>query len=899
MINKNRFRNVVLILLILSLLATAAYAITGLNIKQEVREFIIDTISPAVTYTNPTAGNNSVLNRNYIEVNLSLIEQNIQNITYELWNITGTVNKTTVTTNITYIKWINLRKSFNSSYWYNATVFDRIGYNNYTEIRILILNTPPSYSSSIPNQILILNRTYIDQFDLDDYFTDNDGDNLTYIFGGNISVALSINSTTNKVTIITPENQSATETIIFTANDSMNTTNSSSVIISTSAVCGDTYCNGNENCNTCQTDCGQCAGAGDAEAPPPPPPPPPVEAPVVVPPETTAEAVTQAVAEAAQAVAQGVRAGVDAVAGLFVEVPESTIKPEEVNITDTPCLPEGLEVNKIKLPGYVEIPKGYQALLDPFEIDENNISKEIELTLTVPKNFLDVHALKCKNNICERVELAETQEVVCEKEEMKEFVREDLVLAVDKLPIQIAEKTVVLSENQRAIESGKFRVEFDHVIEGSAATISQPSKALSQPKNTKLKIIGTPLVLKVSKLGTTLNVTIPYYNDSWIDPNSAAIYVWYNETWFFMGGKLENDAVTGIVEHAENYLIDGEVKLALIGTLCDNCLGSYFSQVHKGVSRDAVIFVHGLGSSPATFDEMIKDIKLTNQPWQVWTFGYPTFRPIDQNSEEFANWIESQQNNFDYIYIAAHSMGGLVTQSAIYYAYQENLKTPGRYKFVDKVRKVMLIATPNKGSPAAESLKNLLKIFAKSDDKIPLFNPESSGVAELIEGKTTPQVPGVKYYVIAGTMPYEINLGITKISSSDLFKEGQLNDGIVSIESAQSVGDILINNKCANYWEIPVTHTELLFNPVTRGIVENVIASEILKDVKGVKDKAVLGNLKYVNLLLKTGQTTYVVIGQRIDPNKNLDITQCSCGNGFCNVGETQESCTSDCANVL
>src|SRR3989338_7891920 len=349
MINKNRFRNVrnngsaiisehvrklynfrhmVLILLILSLLATVTtltYAVTGANIREEVREFIIDTISPAVTYTNPTAGNNSVLNRNYIEVNLSLIEQNIQNITYELWNITGTVNKTTVTTNITYIKWINLRKSFNSSYWYNATVFDRIGYNNYTEIRILILNTPPSYSSSIPNQILILNRTYIDQFDLDDYFIDNDRDNLTYTFSGNISVALSINSTTNKVTITTPENQSATEYIIFTANDSTNTTNSSSIIISTSAICGDTYCNGNENCNTCQTDCGQCAGAGTAEAPPPPPPPPPppeepvpppppppppppVEAPVVVHPETTAEAVTQAVAEAAQAVAQGVRA---------------------------------------------------------------------------------------------------------------------------------------------------------------------------------------------------------------------------------------------------------------------------------------------------------------------------------------------------------------------------------------------------------------------------------------------------------------------------------------------------------------------------------------------------------------------------------------------------------------
>ena len=34
MINKNRFRNIVLILLILSLLATVTYAITGLNIKQ-------------------------------------------------------------------------------------------------------------------------------------------------------------------------------------------------------------------------------------------------------------------------------------------------------------------------------------------------------------------------------------------------------------------------------------------------------------------------------------------------------------------------------------------------------------------------------------------------------------------------------------------------------------------------------------------------------------------------------------------------------------------------------------------------------------------------------------------------------------------------------------------------
>lgn len=232
MINKKYIWISVLILLILT---TAAYSITGTNIKEEVRQFAVDKTSPAISYSAETAGNNSVLNQSYIEVYVDFTELNIQNITYALWNYTGIVNETTAETNLNYIKWINLRKSFNATYWYNVTIYDKAGYNNYTEIRKVILNTPPRYNTTIPNQSLNSGTVYADLINLDEYFYDDDNNALSYSFSGNSTIVIIINSTTNNVTITTP-NTNVIENIIFTASDGLNTTSSINITITVTAI---------------------------------------------------------------------------------------------------------------------------------------------------------------------------------------------------------------------------------------------------------------------------------------------------------------------------------------------------------------------------------------------------------------------------------------------------------------------------------------------------------------------------------------------------------------------------------------------------------------------------------------------------------------------------------------
>ena len=65
------------------------------------------------------------------------------------------------------------------------------------------------------------------------------------------------------------------------------------------------------------------------------------------------------------------------------------------------------------------------------------------------------------------------------------------------------------------------------------------------------------------------------------------------------------------------------------------------------------------------------------------------------------------RNQFDRIFIVAHSMGGIVAQQAMYNAYKE------RYSYIDKVQKAILIATPNEGSVVAEAYEYLFSTLVQ------------------------------------------------------------------------------------------------------------------------------------------------------------------------------------------
>jgi parallel beta-helix repeat protein len=103
------------------------------------RTFSIDTIKPLIEFTTGTETNNTLKSRDWIFANVSVTEDNFENITYRLYNSTGLLNQTTYTSLVTSINWTGLNNN-NVQYWYNVSVYDKVGNFNQTETRYITLD---------------------------------------------------------------------------------------------------------------------------------------------------------------------------------------------------------------------------------------------------------------------------------------------------------------------------------------------------------------------------------------------------------------------------------------------------------------------------------------------------------------------------------------------------------------------------------------------------------------------------------------------------------------------------------------------------------------------------------------------------------------------------------------
>ena len=357
---------------------------------------------------------------------------------------------------------------------------------------------------------------------------------------------------------------------------------------------------------------------------------------------------------------------------------------------------------------------------------------------------------------------------------------------------------------------------------------------------------------------------MPYTEEKIFEENSIALYAKTREGWDYLESKInkENKTITANITDIANYL-DNESKavFAVMGVLCTFCTNSSLELIYEPVpkSKDAIIMVHGFASSPATYQEIIDEIRITNQPFTVFTFGYPSSKSLDEVADEFSALTEAKSAEFDNIYIVAHSTGGLITQQALYSAYNKN------YSYAQKTRKLILVGVPNEGAPVFEVYQDLFKKLINQRSEFSLFNLNSKIIDELAEGKIVPRVPGIKYYVIAGTRQYALNLLFYKATSEKVLGTYNISDGIVTLESAQHIGEGLINDKCDNYWEVNLTHMNLIDDPVARKIIEKVIAEEILG-----KELTLMGYNKYFDLKITdcNKNEKYVVIGKKIAEEK-------------------------------
>lgn len=89
--------------------------------------------------------------------------------------------------------------------------------------------------------------------------------------------------------------------------------------------------------------------------------------------------------------------------------------------------------------------------------------------------------------------------------------------------------------------------------------------------------------------------------------------------------------------------------------------------------KEPVVFIHGINSSPSTWDEVLNRLygdAAIRDRYEFWTFGYPTGAPINYMAAEFRKALETMMDfrasrgaTDQRITLVGHSMGGLLAKS--------------------------------------------------------------------------------------------------------------------------------------------------------------------------------------------------------------------------------------------
>ncbi len=539
-------------------------------------------------------------------------------------------------------------------------------------------------------------------------------------------------------------------------------------------------------------------------------------------------------------------------------------KEADVNITELKGIPQGLSL------------AGNQT---PVQIFNSTCENKIDITLNLPDNIVDLKAYRCEAGSCVQIEGKPETKLDCGRPFFDDISRKTTFLEPKDFPIRLDQTS---SNNELQMLYDGFRLIFS---KPTTATINAPATAVREPTNRFSRIVGTPAVITGQDLFGSTRVSMPYASIENVEEDSIALYAYRNNNWEYVGGELDKSSkiVTAALDLSD-YVENNQIMLAPIGTFCFNCLTSKLTKFYNGTSRDAVVLIHGLEIAPGRMQDIMNDIALTKQPWQGWVFQYLSNKAINESAKDLADLLEANSNQYDYLYIAAHSMGGIVAQEAIRYADEQNRKR-FQYTFVPKIRKIVTVASPNQGTIREGIYKELFEFLIKSETANELFHFNSQVIRELVQGREIPRANGTEYFVIAGTRPY---------SFVDI---PEANDGIITVKSAQLVGGVPIDDRCANFWDINISHTDILNNYDSRRVVERIVAKEV---AEFIKDRAVMGYNQYFKVVDDrcSSDVQYVIVGDLIQEEAATVPANCGCGNGVCGVDENEAICPADCARI-
>lgn len=298
-----------------------------------------------------------------------------------------------------------------------------------------------------------------------------------------------------------------------------------------------------------------------------------------------------------------------------------------------------------------------------------------------------------------------------------------------------------------------------------------------------------------------------------------------------------------------DHMLQSQNPLALPMVMYDR-----YGQLQRGeLSGRVVILIHGLcmnhlSWAPGESSGLGEHILYHQQQANVLYLNYNTGRRISSNGRSFSNLLEKLISNnprITEIDLIGHSMGGLVSRSALFYGKQSTCK------WIDYVENLVCIGSPHQGAV----LERLGFMLQEKVGKIPfasvlaqLGNLRSAGIIDLRHGsvrdddwehlearigqmddcrKPAPLPSRIKTYLIAGTLERE--------SSSSKTLEA-IGDYLVSVKSA--LGDhphpqfrlkVPEDHKAVFYG---LNHMEIQYHPKVR---EQIIAW-VYSDTGKVRD---------------------------------------------------------------
>ncbi|MAG08269.1 hypothetical protein CMO89_02255 [Candidatus Woesearchaeota archaeon] len=121
----------------------------------------------------------------------------------------------------------------NRSIVFNASDGTNITLSNYVNLSVVSVNDVPVFSGEISDWFWLKDKNITNVFDLDDYFSDVETENLSYSTTGNVNVTVDIDEN-NSVSFFPDLNWTGQETVYFTGSDGGLSANSNNILLNVS-----------------------------------------------------------------------------------------------------------------------------------------------------------------------------------------------------------------------------------------------------------------------------------------------------------------------------------------------------------------------------------------------------------------------------------------------------------------------------------------------------------------------------------------------------------------------------------------------------------------------------------------------------------------------------------------